>query len=92
VRLGRKQLGLLAGMAGVGSALVVPDKLSRSLCRRGLMEATGAAVSLEGEPREPGMLVVTPAGLRAVADAMEAGQVEWRPDWAKIRERRKAAE
>lgn len=79
-RLGSRQLKRLAGMAGVGSALVVPDSISRSLTARGLMQPTG-----DQPGAEDGMIVVTPAGLRALADAMDAGLVQWKPDWAAIR-------
>lgn len=79
-RLGRRQLDRLAGMAHIGAALIVPDDISRALCRRGLLQATGDLPKTEGS-----MIVITPAGLRALADAMEAGLVAWRPDWAAIR-------
>jgi len=42
-----------------------------------------------GDPPKPGaeagMIVITPEGYRALADAMDAGLVTWRPDWAAIR-------
>lgn len=79
-RLGKKQIYLLKFMANVGCALVVPNDISRSLCKRGLMEATGGLA-------EDAFIVVTPNGLRALADAMDAGLVSYRPDWEKIKAR-----
>lgn len=81
-KLGKRQLARLAGMAGVGSALVVPDELSRSLAARGLMEGTG-----DKPGSEDAFAVVTAAGYRAVADAIDAGRINHRPDWAAIRAR-----
>lgn len=74
-RLGSKQLGLLATMAGVGRALVAPDAVSRSLCARGLMEPTGTTPETADA-----FIAVTPSGFRAVADAMEAGLISNKPD------------
>lgn len=82
-RLGKRQIAKLAGMAGVGSALVVPDAISRSLASRGLMEGTG-----DKPGSEDAFAVVTAAGYRAVADAIDAGQISHRPDWAAIRAKR----
>jgi len=64
--MGTRQRELLSKLAGVSMALVVGDKLSRSLVQRGLLaaEADGSWAH------------ITPAGLRAVADEIEAGQVE----------------
>ena len=81
--LGDKQLQRLSMMAHIGNALVVPDDLSRSLCKRGLMLATG-----DVDGARDGFIVITPNGLRALADAMDAGRVAWKPDWAKIRAER----
>lgn len=62
MKLGKEQLRLLCGCASPYSALVLPDKVSRSLVKRGLFrENTG------------GSSCITPAGLRALADAMENG-------------------
>lgn len=75
--LGKHQRDLLAALAGVTMALVVGDKLSDSLVRRGLLAA---------EP-DGSCAHITPAGLRAIADEIEAGRVEmFRPDKLKRRE------
>lgn len=70
-RLGRKQLQLLSAIAGVRRALVVPDKISRSLCERGLMQSASS--------KTDGFIVLTPAGYRAVADALERGTIKRLP-------------
>lgn len=79
-RLGKLQLARLAGMAHVGSALVVPDAVSRSLAARGLMEATGRAPN-----NAENFVVVTAAGYRAIADAIDAGLIDHRPNFAALR-------
>lgn len=70
-RLGKKQLGFLAGMVGTGvgtgRAAVVGDALIHSLVARGCMRPLG--------PQGDSFFVVTPAGLRAVADALDAGTI-----------------
>ncbi|HRP26369.1 hypothetical protein [Thauera sp.] len=65
-RLGPKQLALLRTV-GTSSALVVASATSRRLCALGLMRAHGTDGSFAA---------ITPAGLRALADAVEAGRVE----------------
>lgn len=82
-RLGKRQLELLSGMAGVGNCLVVPSALSRSLIRRGLMQGTS-----DQPGRGDSLAVITAAGYRALADAIDAGLVQHKPDWAAIRARR----
>lgn len=82
-RLGKRQIARLSGMAHVGSAQVVPDAISRSLVARGLMEPTGDKPGCEES-----FSVVTAAGFRAIADAIDAGQVQHRPDWAAVRAKR----
>jgi hypothetical protein len=76
-RLGKKQLDYLARRAGVFSAQVVPDALTRSLAARGLL------VGLSD--KTDGFLALTPAAYRAVADALEAGTITRPPvaDWGK---------
>lgn len=64
-RLGHKQLAMLHMLAGPGIVLVVAGKLSRSLCARGLAH----------EMIDGGCVHITPAGLRALADAAEAGRI-----------------
>ena len=79
-RLGKNQLDYLARRAGVFAAQVVPDALTRSLSKRGLV------ISLSD--KTDGFLALTPAGYRAVADALEAGKVVRPPvkDWGKTPE------
>lgn len=63
--LGKHQLNFLAGMAGTGSAVIVGDKLVRSLAKRGLLRS----LSEKGSS----FYTITPDGLRAVADALDSG-------------------
>lgn len=65
-RLGKNQIKSLAGMC-LGRAVVVGDKIERSLVKAGCMEALGS----EGDS----FYVITANGLRAVADAMESGAI-----------------
>ncbi|NEI52681.1 hypothetical protein GR217_34245 [Rhizobium leguminosarum] len=53
--------------AGTTSALVVPCATSRRLCDLGLMKAHGQNGSFTG---------ITAAGLRALADAVDAGKID----------------
>jgi hypothetical protein len=64
-RLGRRQREVLARLGGVTMALVVGDKMSASLVRRGLLIA---------EP-DGSFARITAAGLRVLADELEAGRV-----------------
>lgn len=75
--LGRLQLDLLAKLASPSLFLVVGKPLSTSLVRRGLMRAHGAPAP----PNDPhgGFVQITPAGLRALADAWEAGRLSFDP-------------
>lgn len=63
--LGKNQRDLLAKLGGVTMSLVVADKLSDSLVRRGLLSA---------EP-DGSFARITPLGLRVLADELEAGRV-----------------
>lgn len=66
MRLGRRQLELLTLCANpTGLLLLAPDRLSASLVRRGMLR----------QLKSPGACCITPAGLRGLADALEAGQV-----------------
>ena len=65
-RLGDQQIRLLIVLATPDRGLLTPDKVSASLVRRGLL----------AEDKPGGCSVITPAGLRALADAMEAGRVK----------------
>ena len=64
MRLGTKQLQLLAQLASPTVFLVTPDRRSASLVRRGLLREVVS-----------GACCITPAGLRRLADAIEAGQL-----------------
>lgn len=63
--LGTRQLETLMTLSSPSLSQVVPDKVARSLERRGYLKP------LSG--RSDGFLVITPAGMRASADALEAG-------------------
>lgn len=65
MRLGIRQLRLLRTV-GTTSALVVPDAISRRLCELGFMRASNPDGSFA---------CITPAGLRALADAADAGRI-----------------
>lgn len=64
--LGQHQRDLLARLGGVTMALVVGDKVSDSLVKRGLAVA---------EP-DGSFVRIAPAGLRMLADEIEAGRIE----------------
>lgn len=80
-KLGRKQLDMLALIGGVQRAIVVPDAVTRSLCKRGLMTSGGT--------KTDGFLVLTSAGYRAIADAMDSGDITRQPveEWNKRKAR-----
>ena len=69
MQLGKHQLCLLASMASPFSLLIVGDKISRSLEKRGLL----APHSLK---TNDGFFGVTPTGLRELAGALERGELE----------------
>lgn len=79
MRLGKKQIEMLAALGSPGVAMIVPDKIALSLVKRGLMRTAETG----------GFACVTPAGLRVLADEFEAGRVEGALEWA-AREREKA--
>ncbi len=60
-----------ATMGSPFHTLVVGDKVSRSLAKRGLLEPVG-----DPETKDAGFFTITPAGLRVLADALECGKVE----------------
>lgn len=62
--IGRHQLRLLILTASPTCVLVTPDRSSAGLVKRGLLIEDNAAGC-----------TITPAGLRALADEMEAGRV-----------------
>ncbi|MFA1674800.1 hypothetical protein ACDY97_19045 [Rhizobium mongolense] len=67
MKLGTRQLELLRTV-GTTSALVVLDNVSRRLCALGLMKTMGK----DGDS----FACITPNGLRALADAVDAGRIK----------------
>lgn len=65
MRLCKNQLTLLRAV-GITAAVVVPSATTKRLCALGLMREAG----------KDSFACITPAGLRALADAAEAGRVE----------------
>lgn len=66
-KLGKNQIAMLRQLANPWLHLIVPDKVAMSLERRGLL----AARAKDGGS----FYSITPDGLRAVADLMEAGAI-----------------
>ncbi|MBS8228165.1 hypothetical protein [Vannielia litorea] len=64
-RLGMRQLEMLKYIGTTG-ALIVPDARSQRLCALGLLHSHGENGSFAA---------ITPDGLRALADAVEAGRI-----------------
>ena len=65
-RLGKHQLQMLIMLASPTCVLLTPGRSEAGLVKRGLLKE-----------REPGRAcTITPAGLRALAEAMEAGLIE----------------
>lgn len=74
-RLTDQQLAALAAVTGVHRLLLTPGRTERALAARGLLSAD-----------EGGACCVTPAGLRALAEAMEAGRLQdAHQTWAEMR-------
>jgi hypothetical protein len=67
--LGKLQLERLLGLASPSCMLIVGDAVSKSLVKRGLLKANFPDTP-EAWHR------ITPAGLRVLADAYEAGTLE----------------
>lgn len=68
--LGKHQLAFLAKMAGTGRAVIVGDKLIRSLAQRGLLRPLA-----DGSKGDGSFYTITAHGLRAVADALDSGAI-----------------
>lgn len=66
MKLGPKQLELLILASSVTSVLLSTDKVSASLVKRGLLRERDAGKAC----------CIAPAGLRLLADEMEAGRVD----------------
>jgi hypothetical protein len=67
--LGKRQLERLMGLASPSSLMVVGDVVSRSLVERGLLKPYF-------QDRPGAWHRITPAGLRSLADAYEAGKLD----------------
>jgi hypothetical protein len=72
--LGKNQLERLCGLASPSSLMIVGDGVTLSLAKRGLL----APKKLD-DPNA--WLQITPAGLRVLADAFEAGLLEQFFSW-----------
>jgi hypothetical protein len=73
--LGKNQLTLLKNLMP-GRAVVIGDKTSSSLTQRGLAQSW--------DENGKDLVTITPAGLRALADEMEAGRIGGNPKtWLK---------
>lgn len=68
MRLGKHQIRLLAGLGTPALMLVVPNMVSRSLEKHGLVKGRST--------RTDGFIGITPAGLRALADLYDAGKLD----------------
>lgn len=66
-RLGIRQLELMRA-CGTCRAILVGDRMTDRLCELGMMKSH----SRDGN----GVVALTPAGLRALADAAEAGRID----------------
>lgn len=75
MRLGKHQLCLLATTASPFNALIVKDGVAASLAKRALL-APHFAGKKGVDSGDDSFFGITPAGLRALADAYEAGQLE----------------
>lgn len=64
MRLGKKQIDVLTRMSGALWMCLTPDSVHRSLVEKGLLRSAS------------GVTCITPAGLRRVADLIEAGAVK----------------
>lgn len=77
-RLGKHQLRLLITLASPGTRMVVADAVSASLERVGLVKAHSPAAPAKPPAKAipAGMVGITPAGLRRLADELEAGRLD----------------
>lgn len=89
MKLGKHQLCLLATMASPFSLLIVADKVSRSLVKHGVL-APHLLKKTKKPKDEDAFFGITPVGLRAVAFALETGQLnqfvdqKYRRDMARL--------
>lgn len=83
--LGKHQIELLRQMANPWLRLIVGDKTTESLVKRGLLAPRSKD--------KDSFYQITPAGMRAVADLWEAKKIKFeRPKKPKRRKGRKASE
>ena len=77
MKLGKHQLHLLCALGNPFCQLIVSDKVSRSLVKRGLVAPQRAPErQKDGTMDEGSFFRVTPDGLRVLAEALDGGQVE----------------
>lgn len=80
-RLGTRQIRRLCILASAALGLLTPGRTDRSLVARGLFR----------ERKPNGAIVITPAGLRALANEMEAGRVDpVLEEWQRESDRRRS--
>ena len=72
MKLGPHQTAKMQGLV-LGRFQICPDAQTRALCKRGLLAAFGAGNTSDG------FIGVTPAGLRWLADEIDAGRIDPRP-------------
>jgi hypothetical protein len=72
MHLGKNQRERLTALGCPTTAQVVGCAVTRSLAKRGLLRSDG-----------DGFFCITPAGLRWLADELEAGRIEGALEWAK---------
>lgn len=92
-RLGQHQLDALKAVASPNLLNVTPGKIERGLVAVGLLvESRRFGPARPGKPL-CGAVGISAAGLRRLADEMDAGRVETAPQWAarQARERREAS-
>lgn len=72
MHLGKNQRERLTALGCPSTAQVVGCDVTRSLAKRGLLRSDG-----------DGFYCITPAGLRWLADELEAGRIDGAIEWAK---------
>jgi F0F1-type ATP synthase epsilon subunit len=66
LRVGKVQLQTLVMLGSPTMSMIVPGKAERAMIARGLLKCSATG----------GFACITPAGLRVLADEMEAGRVD----------------
>lgn len=80
MRLGKNQRERLTALGCPSTAQVVGCKVTRRLAELGLLRS-----------KEDGFFCITPAGLRWLADELEAGRIEGALEWAERTRQRNIA-